>query len=133
MASTIPLFDEYVFEVPETEGIKYTGSKLRLLPFILDLIRETGSRIIFDGFSGSTRVSQALAKSGYQVISNDIALWSEVFGNCYLLNTNPMESYSSLIKELNDTPPKDGWFSQHYGGYENNSSTIQQDGLKRPW
>lgn len=132
-ASPLPLFDEYVFEAPETEGIKYTGSKLRLLPFILDLVHKTGARTVLDGFSGTTRVSQALAKSGYQVIANDVAAWSEVFGACYLLNANPPESYAKLIRELNRTPPRDGWFSQHYGGYANGRDAAQQDGLKRPW
>ena len=33
---------------------------------------------VFDGFSGTTRVSQAFAQTGYRVIANDIAVWSRV-------------------------------------------------------
>lgn len=133
LGSTLPLFEGWPSAIPETEGIKYTGSKLKLLPHILELVSQTGARSVLDGFSGSTRVSQALAKSGYEVVANDIAVWSEVFGKCYLTNDKPKESYAPLIKELNDAKPVDGWFTQYYGGHPNSGCAIQQDGLKKPW
>ena len=88
---------------------------------------------MLDGFSGTTRVSQALAKSGYRVMANDIAIWSEIFGTCYLLNKEPSEHYCALIRSLNEVSPRDGWFTEHYGGEANGGSAIQHDGLKRPW
>ena len=39
-------------------------------------------RTVIDGFSGSTRVSQALARTGYDTTSNDISVWSEVLATC---------------------------------------------------
>jgi len=87
--STPALFREMVVRPPETEGIKYAGSKLKLLPSILRLIGTVQPNKVLDGFSGTTRVSQALASSGYQVISNDAAVWSEVFGSCCLMSLNP--------------------------------------------
>jgi adenine-specific DNA-methyltransferase len=81
--------DELVFEVPETQGIKYAGSKLKLLPYILQLVEKVKPHTVLDGFAGTTRVSQALAKTGHRVIANDISVWSEVFGECYLLNKHP--------------------------------------------
>ena len=131
--TTLPLFDDFVPETPKTEGIKYAGSKLKLLPHILDLISKTNCEVILDGFSGSTRVSQALAESDYQVVCNDISIWSEVFGICYLLNQNSRESYFELIQELNSAPPKEGWFTEFYGGHENDGNAIQPNGLKKPW
>ncbi|MCY4561247.1 MAG: DNA adenine methylase [Flavobacteriaceae bacterium] len=131
---TFDLFGNRVIETPDTEGIKYTGSKKKLLPHIIDIIiNKTNSRTILDGFSGSTRVSQALAKLGYDIISNDISVWSRVFGTCYLLNNQPRKFYKELITELNNTKPIDGWFSQYYGGFPNGGSAVQKDGLKRPW
>ena len=62
------------------------GSKLKLLPHILQLAKKTDAKTVLDGSSGTTRVSQAFAKTGYRVLCNDIAAWSEVFGICYLLN-----------------------------------------------
>ena len=67
-----------------TEGVKYAGSKRSLLPHILELAGRTGATTVLDGFSGTTRVSQAFALRGYRVIANDIAAWSEVFATCYL-------------------------------------------------
>src|ERR1041385_6848726 len=107
-----------------TEGIKYAGSKLKLLPHILQLAQKVQPRTVFDGFSGTTRVSQALAQSGYRVIANDIAVWSRVFGECYLLSAHPREHYKDLIDHLNALPGRYGWFTEHYGA---------ADGLKKPW
>ena len=78
------LFDNDIFNTPKTQGVKYAGSKLKILPYILSLFDGLDIETVFDGFSGTTRVSQALAKSGFQVVSNDISDWSYIFGLCYL-------------------------------------------------
>ena len=119
--------------VPTTEGIKYAGSKLKLIPQILQLAKKVDANTILDGFSGTTRVSQAFAKFGYSVICNDIAHWSEILGTCYLHNKKPRTEYQTLIDHLNAVPPIDGWFTEHYGGNANNGSAIQADRLKKPW
>lgn len=133
MNRTLPLFSEIDDYVPPTEAIKYAGSKLKLLPHILALVRKTGATTVLDGFSGSTRVSQALAQLGYKVISNDVAVWSEVFASCYLLNRLPPDHYTDLIRHLEAARPKDGWFTEHYGGLPNGGRAAQVDGLKKPW
>lgn len=118
----------------KTEGIKYAGSKLKLLPQILQLIRKQHAvHTVWDAFAGTTRVSQALAKSGYQVISSDISAWSEIFGRCYLLNKKPANHYKELIDHLNAVQPLDGWFTKNYGGSPNDGHSTQKDGLKKPW
>ena len=129
----LSLFDDIIVDAPPTEGIKYAGSKLRLLPQILQLIRKVDAKSILDGFSGTTRVSQALAREGYTVICNDISTWSYVFGSCYLLSQKNRESYLPLIEHLNSVTPVDGWFTAHYGGYPNGGSATQKDGRKKPW
>jgi len=130
----LSLFDNVIaLEAPETEGIKYIGSKLKLIPYILHLARKVDAHTVLDAFSGTTRVSQAFAKSGYRVLCNDIAIWSEVFGTCYLLNKKRPEEYQPLIDHLNSLPPMDGWFTQMYGGQPNGGCAVQPDGLKRPW
>ena len=108
--------------VPPTEGIKYAGSKLKLLPHILELAARVEPETVFDGFAGTTRVSQAFAQCGYRVIANDIAVWSKVFGDCYLLSPHPREHYQDLIDHLNSLPGKHGWFTEHYAGE-----------TKKPW
>jgi adenine-specific DNA-methyltransferase len=130
---TLSLFDDLVLDAPPTEGIKYAGSKLKLIPHILQMVKRVDAHTVLDGFSGTTRVSQALARSGYEVLCNDLAVWSQVFGSCYLLNRKPPEKYTNLITHLNSVPPLDGWFTQHYGGLPNGGSSVQGDGLKKPW
>jgi len=117
----------------ETQGIKYTGSKREILPVLLELIKPLNVKTVLDGFSGTTRVSQALKQAGYTVYANDIADWSKVFGECYLLNRKPASYYLPLINHLNNLPGKYGWFSENYGGEPNGGSAIQEDGRKRIW
>lgn len=133
MNDTIPLFPEAAAPQIRTEGVKYTGSKLKLLPYILDLASKTGARSILDGFAGSSRVSQAFAQNGYQVHSNDFAVWSKVFSTCYLHGTPPGSVYQSLIDHLNNLTPIDGWFTEHYGGNSIPGEPQRSDGLKAPW
>jgi len=130
---TLSLFPDIVVDAPPTEGVKYAGSKLKLLPYVLQLAKKVDAKTIFDGFSGTTRVSKAFAKSGYRVISNDISAWSEVFGTCYLLNKKKRAEYEKLIRHLNSLKPVDGWFTEHYGGFPNNGNAKHSDGLKKPW
>ena len=121
------------FQTPPTQSIKYIGSKLKLIPHILQLVKKVNAKTVLDGFTGTTRVSQALAKLGYSVLCNDIAPWSKILGTCYLLNTKSREAYQPLIDHLNAVPPVDGWFTEHYGGHANGGCAVQTDGLKKPW
>ena len=119
---------------PKTQGIKYTGSKLKLLPHIISLLDGLEVQTIFDGFSGTTRVSQAFAQLGYQVTAADISDWSYVLGRCYLHNRNTPAYYRELIEHLNAVEGYDGWFTTHYGGVVGDGgSAIQPDGSKKPW
>src|SRR5271155_864689 len=101
-------------KTPETEGVKYAGSKLKLLPCILQLVRKVKPKTVLDGFAGTTRVAQALARSGYRVLANDVSAWSKVFGTCYLLNSHPPSHYQPLLDHLHALPGRDGWFTEHY-------------------
>jgi adenine-specific DNA-methyltransferase len=131
------LFDDMIIDIPETQAIKYTGSKLKLLPHILSLSKQVSGDskniAVFDGFSGSTRVSQAYAKTGYKVFANDIAPYTKVFNTAFLLNTREPKSYQPLIDYLNSLKPVDGWFTEHYGGDGNHKISNNVDGLKKPW
>lgn len=118
---------------PKTEGIKYAGSKRKLLPQILSLIKKIKPKTILDGFTGTTRVSQALAQSGYSVVANDVSVWSEVFATCYLLNEHPRSHYLPFLDHLNNLPPVDGWFTENYGGDPGEGNSVGKDGLKKPW
>ncbi len=114
------MFEEFKLEseipTPRTEGIKYAGSKLKLIPYILDIIGHKGFCSVLDGFSGTTRVSQAFAQIGMSVTANDISEWSQVFATCYLKSSKENAFYEKILQELNALPGVCGWFTENYGG-----------------
>jgi adenine-specific DNA-methyltransferase len=112
----IDIFGQTKLQVPETEGIKYAGSKLKILPYIVDVLSDLEVTSVLDGFSGSTRVSQAVAKLGFDTTASDVSDWSEVFATAYLLNKRPAKHYRPIIDHLNSLQGYDGWFTQYYGG-----------------
>jgi adenine-specific DNA-methyltransferase len=130
---TLSLFNHGIIDNPTTQGVKYAGSKLKLIPYILSLLDGIEVKTIFDGFAGTTRVSQAFARCGFNVISNDISEWSYIFGQCYLKNKQPASYYQELINHLNLIKGYDGWFTENYGGGDFNGSAIQPDGSKKIW
>mgnify|MGYP000901254976 FL=1 len=102
-----------------TQGVKYAGSKLKLIPYIVELMDSLdGVQHVLDGFSGTTRVSQSFAQLGYNTTANDISAWSEVFGICYLKSTGTDKYYQELLNHLNGLKGYDGWFTENYGGEE---------------
>ncbi|MEK7508268.1 MAG: DNA adenine methylase [Patescibacteria group bacterium] len=122
----LDIFGNKILTVPKTEGIKYAGSKLKILPYIVQILSELdGVTNVLDGFSGTTRVSQALAQLGYNTTSSDISVWSDVFGHCYLLSKKPNSFYQEIIDYLNSLKGYDGWYTEHYG--------AELDEIKRPF
>lgn len=120
----------------KTQGIRYSGSKKEVVDSILDIIKDLDIKDTLDAFAGSTRVGQALKQAGYNVDSNDLSIYSKVFGDCYLVNNKPKEYYEAKIKHLNDLPGYEGWFTESYGGIvttDEKGTAVQTDGKKRPW
>ena len=115
-----------------TEGIKYSGSKLKLLPYILSVVQPLPVKNIFDGFAGTIRVSQAFAQNGYKVIANDQAIWSKIFGECYL-EGKKTGLLQKKIDYLNNLKDEKGWFTKHYGGISHNGLSVSLDGKKKIW
>lgn len=120
------IFGDKTFTTPKTQGIKYAGSKLKILPYIVQIMSELKDvRIVLDGFSGSTRVSQAFAQLGFNVTSSDISIWSEVFANCFLIASKEDSYYQKIIDHLNNLEGYEGWFTKHYG--------AELSGTKKPF
>jgi len=108
--------------VPQTEGIKYAGSKLKIIPHIIKIVSQLSEiKTVLDGFAGTTRVSQAFAQLGYSTTANDVSVWSQTFGNCYLLSTKADSYYQEIINHLNSLKEYDGWFTENYGGTINDT------------
>ncbi len=119
----LDMYGNSIFTNPTTQGIKYAGSKLKIIPYIIEILSDLkGVRKILDGFTGTTRVAQALAQLGYDVTASDISAWSEVFANCYLKSDKPDKFYQDIIDSLNSMQGYDGWYTKHYGGELTGSS-----------
>ena len=120
----------------KTEGIKYIGSKRDVVGKIITIIHELSKHekinTVLDGFSGSTRVSQALANNGYTVISNDTAPYSRCFAECYLKTKKTFTHYEKEIELLNSVEGYSGWFSQMYGS-QRDTLSFGSDGNKKMW
>ncbi len=122
----LDIFGGKTLVVPITEGIKYAGSKLKILPYIVQFLSELDEiKNVLDGFSGTTRVSQALAQLGYNTTASDISAWSEVFGICYLKSKIEDKFYQKILDHLNSLKGYDGWYTKHYG--------AEIDGEKKPF
>lgn len=104
----------------KTSGIKYMGSKQKILPFISDKTNE-----IFDGdknwtvldvFAGSTRVAQAYRQLGYKVLTSDLNWATEAYSKAYLSTpTADRTELQLIIDQLNNVTPIEGWLTQMYG------------------
>lgn len=116
MSNQLDIFGNETFSIPKTEGIKYTGSKLKIIPHIVKIITELKDvKNVLDGFSGTTRVSQAFSQLGYNTTANDVSVWSEVFGTCYLKSKKDDKFYQEILDYLNNLEGYSGWFTENYG------------------
>lgn len=95
--------------------IKYIGSKRKLLPIILDVVRDLGTEVrsAIDLFSGTSRVGHALKGAGYQVFSNDVNAYARTLATCYVqADRDDVERDARrIIAELNALPGSAGYFT----------------------
>ena len=101
--------------------IKYIGSKRTLVPRIVSLaeaIRErTGAATACDLFTGTTRVAQGLKKSGFLVMANDLASYSEILARTYIeVDGQSVQGagWGEKLAHLNALPGVDGYFTKTF-------------------
>lgn len=97
--------------------IKYLGSKRRLIPTLVDLFLKSGCQTALDLFTGTTRVAQALKRSGASVTAVDTARYSEIFGQCWIslgaCDINERE-LNDALNYLSNLPPVHGYFTETF-------------------
>jgi len=127
------MFGKTIAITPKTQGIKYVGSKLKILPHIIELVGDLrGVNKVLDGFTGTTRVAQALAQLSYSVTASDVSAWSEVFANCYLKSKREDKFYQEILNHLNGLAGYDGWYTEHYGaGLSEGKRPFQQKNTRK--
>src|SRR5690242_4455731 len=96
--------------------IKYIGSKRTLVPLLRAVAAQLPVRTACDLFAGTTRVGQALRALGLEVVSNDLASYSEVLGLAYIAagRTVDRERLAGLLAELQALPGRDGYFTEAF-------------------
>ncbi len=96
--------------------IKYIGSKRRLLPLIVETVRElcpTGT--VIDLFSGTGRVGHALKGEGYRVLCNDHNAFAATLARCYVqADAEDVVAAAQLIHEFNQLPGSPGYFTETF-------------------
>ena len=102
----LDIYGNTFLTTPTTQGIKYAGSKLKILPYIVEILSGLKDiKKVLDGFTGTTRVAQALAQLDYDVTAS-----------CYLKSNKPDKFYQDIINRLNSLKGYDGWYTKYYGG-----------------
>jgi adenine-specific DNA-methyltransferase len=96
--------------------IKYIGSKRTLVPLIQGLAAQLPVRSACDLFAGTTRVGQALRSLGLVVHSNDLATYSEVMAQAYIVadETLDRDRLGRIAAELEALPGREGYFTETF-------------------
>jgi adenine-specific DNA-methyltransferase len=95
--------------------LKYLGSKRTLVPLIAELAAELPLRSACDLFAGTTRVGQALRRSGLEVHSNDLATYSRELGHAYIeAEPHEREEARELLERLSTLPGRRGYFTRTF-------------------
>ncbi|HWE81691.1 MAG TPA: DNA adenine methylase, partial [Gaiellaceae bacterium] len=96
--------------------IKYIGSKRTLVPLISRIAAQLPVRSACDLFSGTTRVGQALRALGLQVHSNDLATYSEVLGQAYIVAGESVDRLrlEAILADLASLDGRDGYFTEAF-------------------
>lgn len=108
-----------------TEGVKYIGSKDKLLPYITQAVSSLHNiKTCIDVFTGTTRVAQALKQSGKRVLTSDLSWASECYSNTFIGNKDNAHLQSTL-GELNNIKPINGWLAKCYCDVESDGNVVR--------
>jgi len=96
--------------------IKYIGSKRTLVPVLRAVAAELPVRTACDLFAGTTRVGQALRALGLEVVSNDLASYSEMLGLAYVAAGRSVdrERLAGILADLQALPGREGYFTEAF-------------------
>ena len=95
--------------------IKYLGSKRTLVPAIDAIVHALPVRSAVDLFAGTTRVGQQLRRTGLEVVSNDVAAYSEAFGWAYVAaSASDRRRVAGLVRELGSLDGVDGYVTETF-------------------
>jgi len=100
----------------KTKGIRYLGSKDKIMPLILEVTDkvELPNNTVIDVFTGTTRVAQAYKETGRKVITSDLSWAAEAYSYNFICNEGDHNSLQQYCDHLNSIKPVEGWLTQNY-------------------
>jgi adenine-specific DNA-methyltransferase len=86
------------------------------VPLIRAVAAQLPVRTACDLFAGTTRVGQALRTLGLEIVSNDLATYSEALGQAYIAagRTVDRERLALVLDELSALPGRAGYFTEAF-------------------
>ncbi len=97
--------------------IKYLGSKRTLLPVLGGIAAAVEARTALDLFTGTTRVAAELKRRGLHVTAVDVATYSEVLAQCFVVTDARRVDRAELhaaLAELSALPGRRGYFTETF-------------------
>jgi adenine-specific DNA-methyltransferase len=95
--------------------VKYIGSKRTLVPLISQVAAQLPVESACDLFAGTTRVGQAFRRLGLEVLSNDLASYSEALANAYIVaGEEDRRELEPILVELAALPGVPGYVTQTF-------------------
>lgn len=95
--------------------IKYLGSKRALVPVLGAIASAVEARTAVDLFTGTTRVAQEFKRRGLTVTAADIATYSLVLSDCYIVTDERAVDEAALddaLRRLNGLPGRPGYVTR---------------------
>jgi adenine-specific DNA-methyltransferase len=97
--------------------IKYIGSKRTLIPVLGGIAQAVEAGTAVDLFTGTTRVAQEFKRRGVTVTAADVATYSEILAQCYVVTDSTevdKQGLADALAELSALPGKPGYFTQTF-------------------
>jgi adenine-specific DNA-methyltransferase len=96
--------------------IKYIGSKRALAPLLERIAGRLPIGSVCDLFAGTTRAGQAFRRAGCRVVSNDLATYSEAFGQAYIASDDTLDrtALAGHLARLDALPGRPGYVADTF-------------------
>lgn len=100
----------------DTTGVKYIGSKKKLLPNIGAVMEPLKIKSAVDVFTGTTRVAQYMKASGVVTDTSDLAWASTAYALALVHNKKSNAHLQKHVDAMNALKGTEGWLSANYTG-----------------
>ena len=113
----------------EFPGTRYMGSKYRILPFLLEKLKEIKFETVLDAFAGSCSVSYLFKQMNKEVICNDYLMFSTVFAKALIENQKERITSKEIKFLLSPNKNRSDFISKTFKGlyFENDENVFLEN------